>query len=196
MEKQSASQKRIFPVYGPTWVDKLRHSGRKMTTNWFKVTIICQSDSKMTPKWRLFAKKSECWWFVLPHNFIKPLKYVGNMNVSWKQTFMYPKWLHNYLKVDPKWSKVTFIRQKWPQNDPKVIPKSIQNDFKSPSYVEIAAKNFPKWIQSGPEMISKWPKLSLICQEWPQSHPKPPNVTQKLLRVHAEPLKSRKNKAK
>ena len=29
MEKQSASQKPVFPVYGPTWVDKLHHSGRK-----------------------------------------------------------------------------------------------------------------------------------------------------------------------
>ena len=60
-------------------------------------------------------------------------KYVGNMSVSWKQTFMYPKWLHNYLKVDTKWSQITFIRQKWTQSNPKVTPKSTQSDLKSPS---------------------------------------------------------------
>ena len=73
------------------------------------------------------------------------------MSVSWKPTIMYPKWLHNYLKADPKWSKATFIRQKWSQNNPKVTPKSTQSDLKSRSYVKIAAKNFPKWIQSGPK---------------------------------------------
>ena len=69
-----------------------------------------------------------------------------------------PKWLHNYLKVDPKWFKVTFIHtkkiiqsdpkliRKWPQSDPKAIPKSTQNDLKPPSYVEFASKDFPKWI--------------------------------------------------
>ena len=38
-------------------------------------------------------------------------------------------------------------------------------------------------------MISKWPKLSLICQKWPQSHPKPPNMTPKWLRVHTRAVK-------
>ena len=179
MGKQKTPHKRVFPVYGPTWVDKLRHSGRKMTTTWFKMTIICQSDSKMTPNWQPFAKKSEFWWFVLPLNFIKPLKYVRNMSVSWKQTFMYPKWLHNYLKVDPKWSKVTFIRQRWPQSDPKVTPnwgqthkwkskvrhRNVYFRFMDPlgstSYTTVAAK-----------LTTRWSKGTIICQSDSKITPK------------------------
>ena len=74
-----------------------------------------------------FGEESEFWWSVLPHSFIKPLKYVGNMNVSWKQTFMYPMWLHNS------------------QSGPKVM----QSHFPMP-------KITPKWTQSKPKVTLKW----------------------------------------
>ena len=148
-----------------------------------------QNDPKVTT----FCKKSEYWWFVLPHNFIKPFKYVGNMNVSWKQTFMYPKWLHNYLKVDPKWSKVIFIRQKWPQSHPKVTLKWSQNEVNSPMATQSTSQKceFPvygptwvdEWRHSGRKMTLKWshsrPKMTSSHPRMSKLHPKLPKLNSK-----------------
>ena len=77
--EQNALQKRVFPVYGSTWVDKWRHNGRKMPPMWFKVAIICQLESKMAPKWR----QSDPMWL---RGFLKPLKDVGKMNTYGLET--------------------------------------------------------------------------------------------------------------
>ena len=95
------------------------------------------------------------------------------MNVFWKRTFIYPKWLHNHPIVIPKWTKVTTIYPKWPQSGAKVTPE---------------------WPQSHL-------KVTLICQHWPQSDAKvapkspsneksKPKVSPKLLQSHPHMRKS------
>ena len=149
-QKTSQSDPKVIPKWSQTykWKSKVRH--RNLYFQFLdplgstSYTIVAAKWQQSYLKWPSYAKVAPTWaqsadflrinrnfqWFVLPHSFIKPLKYVGNMSVSWKQTFVYPKWLHNYLKVDPKWSQITFIYQKWPQRDPKVTLKWPQSQPK------------------------------------------------------------------
>ena len=71
--------------------------------------------AKKSSCWRLLVKKSECWCFVLPHNFIKPLKYVGNLSVLWKRPWNTQS---DYT-----------IMSKWIQSDPKSL-ECAKNDPK------------------------------------------------------------------